>query len=461
MNATAGSTNERTDGGPGVFANMTTERALLGAAMLNPTAMKVLIDSVPAEAFYRPSHQAVARAIYRIDGEGHTPDTVSVAAAVLDAGEAPMSHSDESSLTVALMDMVADCPTTTIGVVDGWCAEVRDRWQLRAMWAALTDAAARCRGEGHPADLLREAEEHVSSAMAGLARGSVPRVLNDWLAEHVEHLESGTTETTVSTGFPDIDSMLGGGLATKRLYYLGARPSMGKSALATQMALSVARRGVPSLFVSVEMTGSEIVGRILSSETGLPQAALQAGNVSARSWEMLNEAFAGIGDVPLWIDESPSVTVRDIRSMASQVRARAGKVGLIVVDYVQLLISGTAGSDSARQAELASISRALKILAREHECPVLALAQLNRGLEARSNKRPMLSDLRESGSLEQDADVVAFLYRDEVYNADTAEEGVAEVIVSKNRHGATGTAKLFFDGPRYQFTSMARRDYPG
>jgi replicative DNA helicase len=266
--------------------------------------------------------------------------------------------------------------------------------------------------------------------------------------------DRGDAITGVPTGYVDLDEKLYG-LQPSSLVIVGARPAMGKTAFALGMAAHAAVEArIPTLVFSLEMGCDEITNRLLVSEARVDAGRMRNGRLAEADWPKISQAVARLGDAPLYIDDNPNTTVMEIRAKARRLKARIGNLGLIVVDYLQLMSGGTTSEN--RQLEVSAISRGLKILARELEVPVVALSQLSRNLEARADKRPVLADLRESGSLEQDADVVLFLYRDEMYNSDSADRGTAEVIVAKHRNGPTGKLQLAFLDHYTRFANMAR-----
>ena len=243
------------------------------------------------------------------------------------------------------------------------------------------------------------------------------------------------------TGYQDLDEHLSG-LQPSNLVVVGGRPSMGKTAFALGLAANAAMLGTPVLFFSLEMSHLEIAQRVLCAEARVDATRMRNGRLLEADWPKISSAYIGrISGAPLHIDDNPNVTVMDIRAKARRMRARSG-LGLVVVDYLQLM-SGRMNAEN-RQVEISEISRGLKILARELAIPVVALSQLSRGLESRADKRPMLADLRESGAIEQDADVVMFIYRDEIYNPDSADRGAAEIHIAKHRNGPTGAVQLAF-----------------
>ena len=262
--------------------------------------------------------------------------------------------------------------------------------------------------------------------------------------------------TGVATGFIDLDRMTSG-MQAGDLIVLAARPSMGKTALAINIAENVAlNEGLPVAVFSMEMGASQLAIRIVGSIGRIDQNHLRTGKLTDDEWPRLTEAIEKLRTVSLHIDESPGLTPSELRANARRLARQCGKLGLIVVDYLQLMAgSGSGNSGDNRATELGEISRGLKMLAKELQCPVMALSQLNRGVETRTDKRPMMSDLRESGAIEQDADVIMFIYRDDYYNKESKEPGVAEIIIGKQRNGPTGTCKLAFLKPITKFENLA------
>jgi len=268
-----------------------------------------------------------------------------------------------------------------------------------------------------------------------------------------ETFDRGDTITGVPTGYNDLDEILSG-LQPSTLNIVGARPAMGKTAFGLGMAVHIAMQArKPVLMFSLEMGHAELTQRILSSEARVDSQKLRTGRLVDSDWTKIGRAINRL-DIPLFLDDNPRVTVMEIRVKARRLKARYGSVGLILVDYLQLMSGGT--SSENRQLEVSEISRGLKVLARELESPIVALSQLSRNLESRADKRPMLADLRESGSLEQDADTVMFLYRDEVYNRESPDKGLAEVILAKHRAGPTGKVDLVFNGIYTRFDNAAK-----
>ena len=276
------------------------------------------------------------------------------------------------------------------------------------------------------------------------------------LLDRVEEMSQNPNDITgVPTGFFDLDRMTSG-MQAGDLIVLAARPSMGKTALAINIAENVAlNEGLPVAVFSMEMGASQLAIRIVGSIGRIDQTRLRTGKLLDEEWPRLTEAVERLRNVSLSIDETPGLTPSELRASARRLARNCGKLGLVVVDYLQLM-SGSSGTDGDNRAtELGEISRGLKMLAKELQCPVIALSQLNQGVEQRTDKRPMMSDLRESGAIEQDADVIMFIYRDDYYNKDSKEPGVAEIIIGKQRNGPTGTVKLTFLKPITKFESYA------
>jgi replicative DNA helicase len=304
---------------------------------------------------------------------------------------------------------------------------------------------------------LDEAETKVFEIAESRVTDST-RQLGDLLAGAMDRLQEtydrGNTITGTATGYHDLDEILSG-LQPSTLNIIGARPAMGKTSLGLGLATHIAiNQNKPVLVFSLEMGHAELTQRILSSEARVDSQRIRTGRLEQADWTKIGRAIARLESTPLLLDDNPRVTVMEIRAKARRIKAQYGGLSMILIDYLQLMSGGTNAEN--RQLEVSDISRGLKILARELEIPIVALSQLSRGLEQRADKRPMLADLRESGSLEQDADVVMFLYRDEVYHRDTQDKATAEVIIAKHRSGPTGLVRLVFNGAYTRFDNAAR-----
>ena len=276
------------------------------------------------------------------------------------------------------------------------------------------------------------------------------------LLDRVQEMADNPNDITgVPTGFYDLDRLTSGFQAGDMIV-LAARPSMGKTALAINIAEHVAlNEGLPVAVFSMEMGASQLAVRIVGSIGRIDQGHLRTGKLTDDEWPRLTEAIEKLRTISLHIDETPGLTVSELRANARRLARQCGKLGLIVVDYLQLMSVSSSMSDENRATAVGEISRGLKMLAKELQCPVIALSQLSRGVESRTDKRPMMSDLRESGAIEQDADIIMFIYRDDYYNKDSKEPGVTEIIISKQRNGPTGTVKLAFLAPLTRFESLA------
>lgn len=431
--------------------NLSAEESLLGAMLLSRTAIDLASESVSASDFYKPAYGHIYEAITSLSAQGEPVDPVTVADelrrhGLLDAVGGPAT----------LINLQANTPATSSA--GRYAKIVEEHALLRSLIGVAGEIAEL--GYELPDDVpktLDRAESMMFQIAQHRQTDSMSR-LHDLLDQTLDSLEAlyerGDAITGTPTGYTDFDELTAG-LQPNALIVVGARPGMGKTSFAMGMAGHAAlEAGRPVLFFSLEMSRVELSQRLLCSEARVDSTKVRNGRLSDDDWRRISHAIGRLGDAPLWIDDNPNVTVMEIRSKARRLQSQVGPLGMVVVDYIQLM-TGRSGAES-RQVEVAEISRGLKILARELQCPVVALAQLNRGLEQRADKRPMLSDLRESGSLEQDADVVVFLYRDEQYNTDSPDRGTAEVLVAKHRAGPTGMVRLAFLDHYTKFANMAR-----
>ena len=429
--------------------NLDAEASLLGAMLLSRDAIADALEVVAAEHFYKPSHSHVFEAICGLYSSGEPADPVTVAEALTRSGLL-----DQIGGTGLLLELQASTPATSSA--SKYARIIQEHATLRGLIGAANEIAEI--GYGRPDDVVKavdEAENLVFQVGQGRVTDSMAQ-MRDLLSANLDRLEDlferGETITGTPSGYDDLDHMLSG-LQDETLTIVGARPAMGKTSFALGIAAHVGiRQALPTVVFSLEMSQLELSQRILCSEARVDATNIRNGQLSAEDWTKINRATGKLGDAH--IDDNPNTSVMEIRAKARRLKSRVGKLGVVIVDYIQLM-TGRSSAES-RQVEVSEISRGLKILARELQCPVIGLSQLSRGLEARQDKRPMLADLRESGSIEQDADVVIFLYRDEVYNPDTADVGMSEVIVAKHRNGPTGTVRLAWL-PRYtRFANMSK-----
>ena len=431
--------------------NLNAEESLLGALLLSRDVVDQVGElGVTVEHFYKPSHQHIYAAIRGLMSLGQPVDAVTVADELRRNGLL-----DEIGGAQTLLELQNATPA--VSNASRYAKIVQDTAMLRKLIGVASEIAEIAYLE--PDDVtkaLDEAETKVFEIAEDRITDST-RSLSDLLPLAMDKLqetfERGDIITGTATGFHDLDEILSG-LQPSTLNIIGARPAMGKTSLGLGIAAYVAQTARrPVLIFSLEMGHTELTQRILSSEAEVDSQKLRTGRLVEADWTKIGKAINRL-DVPLYLDDNPRVTVMEIRAKARRMKARQGGLALIVIDYLQLMRGGTSAEN--RQLEVSEISRGLKILARELEVPIIALSQLSRNLESRGDKRPMLSDLRESGSLEQDADVVMFLYRDEVYNKESADKAMAEVIIAKHRSGPTGTVRLVFRGQFTKFGNAAR-----
>jgi replicative DNA helicase len=431
--------------------NLQAEESVLGALLLSREAIgQVSEQGLNPADFYRPAHQHIFDAVRALYSSGGPVDTVTVADELRRGGLL-----DEIGGSAALHELQNATPA--ISSAGHYAKIVQDTAMLRRLIHVAGDIAEIAYGE--PDDVTKAIDEAESKVFA-VAEQRVTdstRQLDDLLSEAMDELQAtfdrGDTITGVPTGYTDLDDLLSG-LQKSALYIVGARPAMGKTAFGLGLAAHVAQHShAPVMVFSLEMGHAELTQRILSSEARVDSTKIRTGRLAEADWAKIGKAIGRL-EVPLFLDDNPRVTVMEIRAKARRIKAKYGGLALIVIDYIQLMSSG--GMSENRQLEVSEISRNLKILARELEVPIVALSQLSRQLEARADKRPMLQDLRESGSLEQDADVVMFLYRDEVYNPESPDKGSAEVIVAKHRSGPIGIKRLVFLGQYTRFDNAAR-----
>ena len=443
----------RSTSGPGRVPphNLQAEESVLGAMLLSKDAIAAAVEVCTTDDFYKPAHGHIFDAVTSLYAVGEPADPVTVSdelrrAGLLDAIGGP----------AVLVTLQNNTPATSNAA--RYAHIVEEHALLRRLIGVAGEIAEM--GYSVPEDIAA-AVDHAETLVFQVANRRVTdttRRLYDLLGkalERIEHLyDRGDDITGVPTGYTDLDQQLSG-LQPSNLIIVGARPAMGKTAFALGLAAHAAvEHHVPVLFFSLEMGELEITQRLLCAESLVESTRLRNGRLLESDWPKISQATGRLGEAPLYIDDNPNVTIMEVRAKARRLKSRLGNLGLIVIDYLQLMTGRNRAEN--RQVEIAEMSRGLKILARELEVPVVALSQLSRQLEARQDKRPMLSDLRESGSLEQDSDVVMFIYRDEIYNADSSDRGMAEIIVAKHRNGPTGSARLVFRNQYTRFDNMAR-----
>ncbi|MGA7180099.1 MAG: replicative DNA helicase [Thiobacillaceae bacterium] len=431
------------------------EQAVLGGLLLDNLAWDKIADLVNELDLYRQDHRQILRAITRLIGENKPADVVTVA-------EALQSHGELEGVggLPYLASLASNTPSAAN--IRRYAEIVRERAVMRKLVETATgiaDSAYSPNGKS-ASQLLDEAEAKVFEiAEAGNRGGAGFTPIKPLLREVMERVDELYSRdnpddvTGVPTGFKDLDSKTSG-LQPGDLIIVAGRPSMGKTAFSLNIAENVALdTGLPVAVFSMEMASTQLVMRMIGSVGKLDQHKLRTGRLGDDDWPRLTYAMGKLNEAPLFIDETPALNPLELRARARRLARECGKLGLIVIDYLQLM--SASGSGENRATEISEISRSLKALAKELNVPVVALSQLNRSLEQRPNKRPVMSDLRESGAIEQDADVILFIYRDEVYNPESQDKGTAEIIIGKQRNGPIGMVRLTFLGEYTKFESHA------
>jgi replicative DNA helicase len=429
--------------------------------LIDNKAIDRIAGQVSASDFYRNDHQIIFSHISKLIDHNQPADIVTVAE----------SLEQNSELTkvggVAYLGLIAE-NTPTASNISGYAKIVRERSIMRNLVEVGSDIVESAFSpQGKDAQqLLDESESKIFQiADAGTSEklGFVDiKELLPKAAQRIDdlyQLDDPNGVTGVPTGYADLDQKTAG-LQPGDLIIIAGRPSMGKTSLALNIAEHVGMEaGLPVAIFSMEMGAAQLTMRLLGSVGKLDQHKMRIGQLEDEDWPKLTNALGVLNEAPIFIDEGSALNSYEVRARARRLHRQQGKLGLIVIDYIQLMSSANDQSGENRATEVSEISRSLKALAKELNVPVVALSQLNRSVESRPDKRPMMSDLRESGAIEQDADVIMFIYRDEVYNPETAEKGVAEILLSKQRNGPTGVAKLTFLGQYTRFENYANPGY--
>ncbi|GGY19795.1 replicative DNA helicase [Pseudoduganella dura] len=427
------------------------EQSVIGGLLRDNAAWDRIADFMHAEDFYRYDHRIIFEQMVRLINAGKPADVITVFEALTMLGKA-----DEVGGLQYLNAMAQNTPSAAN--IRRYAEIVRDRGVLRKLITVadeISGTAFSPQGK-EVKQMLDEAESKIFAIAEQGARGSqgwtAVQPLLTQVVERIDELysrDSGSEITGVPTGFADLDKMTSG-LQAGDLVIVAGRPSMGKTAFSVNIGENVAiEAGLPVAVFSMEMGGAQLAMRMLGSVGQLDQHRLRTGKLNDEDWPRLTHAIQKMNEAQLYIDETPALNPIEMRARARRLARQCGKLGLIIVDYLQLMTGSQPGDN--RAAEISEISRSLKGLAKELHCPVIALSQLNRSLEQRPNKRPVMSDLRESGAIEQDADVIIFLYRDEVYNPDSPDKGTAEIIIGKQRNGPIGAIRLTWMGMYTKF----------
>ena len=431
------------------------ESSVLGGLLLDNAAWDRVGDLLVDSDFYRHEHKLIYAAIGALINASKPADVITVSEHLQNQGKTA-----EMGGLAYLNSLAQYVPSASN--IRRYAEIVRERSILRKLVTASDEIATNAfNPQGKAIDrILDEAEQkifNIGEEGSRMKQGfqSMDTLVVELLDRVQEMADNPNDITGVPTGFYDLDRMTSG-LQPGDMVVLAARPSMGKTAFAINIAEHVAlNEGLPVAVFSMEMGASQLAVRVVGSIGRIDQGHLRTGKLSDDEWPRLTEAIEKLRTVSLHIDETPGLTPSELRANARRLARQCGKLGLIVVDYLQLMSgSGGSGGDN-RATELGEISRGLKMLAKELQCPVIALSQLNRSVEQRTDKRPMMSDLRESGAIEQDADIIMFIYRDDYYNKDSKDPGVAEIIIGKQRNGPTGTVRLTFLKNLTRFESLA------
>ncbi|MGB3614883.1 MAG: replicative DNA helicase [Elainellaceae cyanobacterium] len=431
--------------------NIDAEEAILGGILLDPEAMGRVIDTLRPDAFYIGAHQEIYRAALALFAQGQPTDLMRIATWLKDNGV--LEKVGGQSRLIQLVDR-----TVSAVNVDQYAQLVNDK-ALRRRLIQTSHEIAQLGYDTRSSleTVVDQAEQQLFAVTQdrptqGLSPTS--EILISTFAD-IENRAEGLVLPGIPSGFYDLDAMTQG-FQRSDLIIAAGRPSMGKTSFVLNIARNIAG-GTPKLPIAVfslEMSKEQLVYRLLSSEARVESGRLRGGRVSQQEWGPLGNAINTLSELPIFIDDTAGISVTEMRSKARRLQAeQGGALGLILIDYLQLM-EGT-GSDN-RVQELSKVTRSLKALARELSVPIIALSQLSRGVESRTNKRPMMSDLRESGSIEQDADLILMLYRDEYYNPDSPDRGIAELIITKHRNGPVGTVKLLFEQQYTRFRNLAK-----
>jgi replicative DNA helicase len=430
--------------------NLEAEESVLGAMMLSPGAIGAVSEALDASDFYRESHAIICRAALALYAKGEPVDAITLVDELEERSEL-----EAAGGRVRIHELAALVPASANA--GHYARIVREMATLRGLIRAGGEIAQLgWERPGETTDLVDRAEQVVfdlSQARVTSEFSHIEELLKDSFERITALYEAGADVTGTPSGFRDLDRLTSG-FQPGNLIIVAARPSMGKSGLGLCMAANLAVRAeVPVAMFTLEMSKSEVTQRLMCSEAKVESQRLRTGKLGADDWPRLTAACDRLAKAPIYVDDQGSITMMEIRSKARRLKTRESSLGLIIVDYLQLMTSGSTVEN--RVQEVSQISRSLKILARDLDVPILAMSQLSRAVEQRHDKRPILSDLRESGSIEQDADLVMFIYRDDYYNEESDQQGIAEVHLAKHRNGPTDTVKLSFLKRYAKFADLA------
>lgn len=432
------------------------EQSVLGGLMLDNRAWDQIADRMREADFYRHDHRLIYRVMAKLSEQSKPLDVLTVSEALRELREL-----DNAGGEVYLFELANNTPS--VANIKAYADIVRERSVLRQLIATANDIAGHAfNPQGRSStELLDAAERQVFAISEQGTRHGGPVNITEYLAKTMERIDllasSDDPITGIPTGYHDLDDMTSG-LQRSDLVIIAGRPSMGKTTFAMNIAEHVVMKSkLPVLLFSMEMPGESIVMRLLSSLSRIDQLKIRTGKIDEQDWPRVMSTVSMLSEAPLFIDDTPALSPAELRARARRLAKEHGQIGMIVIDYLQLM--QVPGTSENRTAEISEISRSLKSLAKELNVPVIALSQLNRGLEQRADKRPVMSDLRESGAIEQDADLIVFIYRDEVYNENSPDKGTAEIIIAKQRNGPIGKVRLTFLGQYTCFENFSRNPY--
>jgi replicative DNA helicase len=437
------------------------EQSVLGGLLLENEALDKIADILSAQDFYQHDHKTIFEHIVKLIERNRPADIVTVAESLESTAELSQVGG------IAYLGALAQ-NTPTAANIRRYAEIVRERHVMRKLvtvGSGIAESAYSPNGRDAQ-QLLDEAESKIFQIAEGGQRSGQGfqdiKVLLPQVAERIDMLfsrDNPSDVTGIPTGFNDLDSMTSG-FQGGDLVIVAGRPSMGKTAFSINIAENVALdTGLPVAIFSMEMASTQLAMRMIGSVGRLDQHRMRTGKLEDEDWEKLTTALGKLNEAPIFIDEGAALSSFDVRARARRLHRQTGKLGLIVVDYLQLMAAPAGRQGENRATEISEISRSLKALAKELDCPVVALSQLNRSVEQRPDKRPVMSDLRESGAIEQDADLILFIYRDEVYNPDSTDKGTAEIIIAKQRNGPIGRVRLTFVGEHTRFENFANAGY--
>ncbi len=443
-------------------ANIEAERALLGCIFLDNTSINIVSQTLRSEDFYLPKHRQIFQAMSQLSGE-HEPIEIQTLSDCLNR-EGILDRVGGFEYLVGIMDDLF-----YVSSLDSYIRQVKQYSLLRSLISFGEDVKKRAFTLSEkPASILEAAEQQLlainqNQFNEGLVR--IKELLDDTVQRIVDLSKSQGKITGISTGFRELDLQLSG-LQKSDLILLAARPSMGKTALGVNMGYNAARfrdaegnHPYRVAIFSLEMSKYQLNQRLLSIASEIDLQKIISGDIQPEEWNQLMEGYSKLQDLPIYIDDTSSISIQELRSKCRRMKMEEG-LDLIVIDYLQLMTVEDMRRNENRQQEISTISRGLKALAKEMDCPVLALSQLSRKTESREGQRPMMSDMRESGAIEQDADVVMLLYREDYYDQDTENQNITDVIVAKHRNGPTGTVQLYFRKELTKFGDLSYEDDP-